>query len=369
LDTLFRKICDDFGLKGEYVGCDIIKAGNINDTYVINTVTETGEKQYIVQKVNKNVFKDPLQIASNVQLVTSHIEKKLKEQGDTDIRRKVLRLYRNNKGSYFYIADNGDNWRVLSYVYNSVNYSQITDTILRSAGEAFGSFQRLLQDFPAEKLYTTIPDFHNTEKRFAALYEAAEKDPCGRRSEVAAELEYLKSMESYASKFRILNELGEMPQRVVHNDTKCNNVMFDKDTGAPLAVIDLDTVMPGFVAHDFGDAVRFAANTADEDEEDLSKVSLDLGKYECFACGFIPQVADMITKTEFENLPDGVIIMTLELAARFLTDYLNGDIYFKCKKPNHNLYRAKCQIALAKDIEQKLPEMRQRISKLVPITP
>ncbi|HOJ48348.1 MAG TPA: aminoglycoside phosphotransferase family protein [Bacillota bacterium] len=369
MDTLFRKICEDFGLKGEYVSYDIIKSGNINDTYVINTKTETGEKQYIVQRVNTKVFKDPLQIASNIQLVTSHIEKKLRERGDTDIRRKVLRLYRNKKGHYFYIAENGDNWRVLSYVYNSASYNQVTNQILRSAGEAFGSFQRLLLDFPADKLYTTIPDFHNTEKRFLDLYEAAERDPYGRRKEVIEELEYLKSREEYASKFRILNELGEMPQRVTHNDTKCNNVMFDKDTGAPLAVIDLDTVMPGYVAHDFGDAIRFAANTAEEDEEELSKVSLDLDKYESFACGFIPQISDVITKTEFDNLPDGVIIMTLELAARFLTDYLNGDVYFKCRKPKHNLIRAKCQVALAKDIEKKLPGMRRRIAKFIPITP
>lgn len=368
MDTLFKLICENFELKGEYIDYNIIKAGNINDTYVIKTKTKDGIKEYLVQRVNTSVFKDPQQIASNVQLVTSHIEKKLKEHGDKDIRRKVLRLYKNKNGDYFYSGNNGDSWRVLSYVFNSVSYNQATEKVLKSAGEAFGSFQRLLHDFPAEKLYTTIPDFHNTEKRFAALYEAVQKDPYGRKKKVLEELEYLKSKEKYASKFRKLHDANKMPSRVTHNDTKCNNVMFDKDTGAPLAVIDLDTVMPGFVAHDFGDAVRFAANTAEEDEEDLKKVSLDLNKYECFASGFIPQVYDMITKTELENLPDGVIIMTLELAARFLTDYINGDKYFKCKKPKHNLVRAKCQIALAKDIEAKLPEMRARLSRFIPIT-
>jgi len=367
LDALFKIICNEFRLKGEYVGYDVIKAGNINDTYVITTKTQNCEKQYIVQRINTAVFKEPMQIASNVQLVTSHIEKKLKEQGDKDVRRKVMRLYKNSKGGCFYVSDNGDNWRVLSYVYNSVNYNQATNSVLKSAGEAFGSFQRLLNDFPAELLHTTIPDFHNTEKRFAALYEAAERDVCNRRQEVTDELEYLSSREEYASRFRILNERDEMPCRVTHNDTKCNNVMFDKHTGAPLAVIDLDTVMPGFVGHDFGDAVRFAANTAEEDEEDITKVSLDLDKYESFACGFIPQVFDMITKTELESLPDGVMIMALELAARFLTDYLNGDTYFKCKKPRHNLVRARCQLALAKDIESKLPEMHSRIARFVPV--
>lgn len=363
MDTLFKLICEDFGLKGEYKGYDIIKTGNINDTYVINTRTYDGIKQYIVQRVNTTVFKNPNQIISNVELVTSHIEKKLKEQGDPEVKRKVVRIYKNKNGNSFYVSDSGENWRVLSYVFNSVNYSQVSNTILKSAGEAFGSFQRLLHDFPAEMLYTTIPDFHNTEKRFDALYSVAEKDSCGRKQDVIEELEYLKSKEIYASKFRKLHEQNKMPYRVTHNDTKCNNVMFDKDTGSPLAVIDLDTVMPGFVAHDFGDAVRFAANSAEEDEEDISKVSLDLNKYEFFACGFIPQVRDMITKTELENLPDGVLILALELASRFLTDYLDGDVYFKCKKPKHNLVRARCQIALAKDIEQKLPDMRNRLDK------
>ena len=367
MEALFRLICEEFKLKGEYVGYDIIKAGNINDTYVITTIIGECKKKYIIQRINTAVFKEPKQIASNVQLVTSHIEKKLIEQGDKEVKRKVVRIYKNKKGGCFYISENGDYWRVLSYVYNSVNYSQATNSVLKAAGEAFGTFQRLLQDFPAEKLYTTIPDFHNTEKRFAALNEAAQRDPYGRKQEVLAELEYLLSREEYASRFRVLHEMGEMPYRVTHNDTKCNNVMFDLNTDAPLAVIDLDTVMPGFVAHDFGDAVRFAANTAEEDEEDLSKVSLDLNKYECFACGFIPQVFDMVTKTELESLPDGVIIMALELAARFLTDYLNGDTYFKCKKPKHNLLRAKCQIALAKDIEAKLPEMHARLARFVPV--
>ncbi|MDD4164903.1 MAG: aminoglycoside phosphotransferase family protein [Eubacteriales bacterium] len=366
MDSLFRKICEEFALKGEYVGYEIIKSGNINDTYVIDLKKEDGsEKQYIVQRVNTRVFKNPDQIVRNAELVTSHIMRKLKEQRDPELKRKVVHIYRTVRGDSFYIGENDDRWRVISYVFNSSNFEQTTTKILASAGEAFGSFQRLLSDFPAEQLYITIPDFHNTEKRFADLYEVAEKDAFDRKKEVLDELEFLRGSEEYASRFRKLHERNLMPYRVTHNDTKCNNVMFDKETGAPLAVIDLDTVMPGFVGHDFGDAVRFAANTADEDEEDLSKVSLDLDKYEAFAHGFIPQVSDMITRTELDNLPDSVMILTLELAARFLTDYLNGDVYFKCKKPKHNLYRARCQIALARDVEKKLPEMRARLEKFV----
>lgn len=363
MENLFRNICLDFGLKGEFDSYDIIKSGNINDTYVVNTKTKDGCKQYIVQKVNTTVFKNPAHVVRNAELVTTHIRNKLKDLGEKDIKRKVLHIYKNKKGSNFYISETGENWRVLSYVYDSVSYDQATNMILKSAGEAFGAFQRMLYDFPAEKLYTTIPDFHDTEKRFQALYKAAEEDIAGRRQEVIEELEYLKSMESYASKFRILHDEGRMPYRVTHNDTKCNNVMFDKETGRPLAVIDLDTVMPGFVAHDFGDAVRFACNSAAEDEEDLSRVYLDLDRYESFARGFLPQVSDIITETEQENLPDGVLILSIELASRFLTDYLNGDVYFKCKKPKHNLVRARCQIALAKDVVSKLDEMRSRLNK------
>lgn len=368
METLFRKICDEFELKGNYIKYDIIKAGNINDTYVIDLQTDDGcEKQYIIQRVNTKVFKNPDEIVRNAELVTSHIAQKLVEQNDPEAKRKVVHIYRTKNKECFYVDECDNKWRVISYVFNSSNFNQTTNKILLSAGEAFGSFQRLLSDFPAEMLFTTIPDFHNTEKRFEALYAAAEKDEFGRKQEVLEELDYLKSKEEYASKFRILHEQNKMPYRVTHNDTKCNNVMFDIDTGKPLAVIDLDTVMPGFVAHDFGDAVRFAANTADEDEEDLSKVSLDLEKYESFAHGFIPQVHDMITRTELDNLPDGVMVLTLELAARFLTDYLNGDVYFKCKKFKHNLVRTRCQIALAKDVEKKLPEMRVKLEKFVTV--
>ncbi|MBQ3154145.1 MAG: aminoglycoside phosphotransferase family protein [Clostridia bacterium] len=365
LQEIFETLIEKFHLKGKLSGYKTIKTGNINDTYIIHTVTEDGEERdYTVQRINHYVFRNPEQVANNAYSVTEHIEKKLRAMGQKDIRRRVVRIYRMDNGRFFYQSADRNFWRVLSYVYNSTNVSTANDLVLYGTGIAFGEFQRYLADFHAESLFTTIPDFHNTPKRFRDLRASAMKDLCGRAGEVQDELEYLYSMEEYVSLLDRLHKQGKLPKRVVHNDTKCNNVMFDEETLTPLAVIDLDTVMPGYVAHDFGDAVRFACNTADEDEKDLSKVSLCLKSYMHFASGFVDQLWGIITETELETLPDGVLIITLELAARFLKDYLDGDLYFKCREPKHNLSRTRCQIALAKDIFQKLPEMRRLLNEI-----
>ncbi len=365
LQEIFETLIAKFHLKGKLSGYKTIKTGNINDTYIIRTVTEDGEERdYTVQRLNHYVFKNPEQVANNAYSVTEHIEKKLLAMGHTDVRRRVVRVYRMDNGRFFYQTADRNYWRVLSYVYNSTNVSAANDIVLYGTGIAFGEFQRYLSDFSAESLFTTIPDFHNTPKRFRDLHIAAVADPCGRTGEVQDELDYLFSMEYYVGLLDRLHAQGKLPKRVVHNDTKCNNVMFDEETLVPLAVIDLDTVMPGYVAHDFGDAVRFACNTADEDEKDLSKVSLNLKSYMHFSSGFVDQLRGIITDTELETLPDGVLIITLELASRFLKDYLDGDLYFKCREPKHNLHRARCQIALARDIFQKLPEMRRLLTEI-----
>ncbi len=363
--SLFRTLMKEFRLKGTLEDYRVAKAGNINDTYFIGIRTEEGvRKDYTVQRLNHKVFLSPAHVAANAFAVTSHIEKKLSDVGEQDLRRKVMHLYRRRDGSFFYQSPMGDYWRVFSYVYNSRCMDTANEEALYGTGYAFGEFQKNLLDFPAETLHYTIPDFHNTPKRFADLHESASRDVCGRRGEVTAELEYLFSKEAYISLLEDLHREGKLPLRVVHNDTKCNNVMFDKESCKPLAVVDLDTVMPGYMAHDFGDAVRFACNTASEDEEDLSAVSLNLNGYKRLAEGFLRPLLGSITKTELATLPDGVLIITLELAARFLKDYLDGDVYFKCRKPSHNLIRARCQIALEKDMEKKMGEMRQILASL-----
>lgn len=353
--AIFRMLIKEFRLKGTLEDYHSVGVGNINDTYIITTRTEDGScKRYVVQRLNHHVFPHPEWVAENAYAVTTHIEQGLAKAGETELRRKVLHLYRRQDGSFFSRDSHGGYWRVLSYVYDSCCGDPADPRILYGTGYAFGQFQRTLLEFPAETLHVTIPDFHNTPHRFAHLRRAAERDVMGRVWEAREELDYLFSMEGYASRLEELYAAGEIPLRVIHGDTKCNNVMFDRDTFAPLAVVDLDTVMSGYMAQDFGDAARFACNTAQEDERELSKVSFDTERYRLLASGFVTPLLGIVTKSELQSLPVGVLVITLELASRFLTDYLSGDVYFKCSKEKHNLLRARCQIALAKDILSKM---------------
>ena len=305
--------------------------------------------------MNRAVFTNPEDIAKNVSGVTTHIANKLRLAGEKDIERRVVKYYRNISGGYYHITESGDYWRVMSYIYDSVCFETADNTLLFNTGVAFGEFQRLLSDFPAETLCVTIPDFHNTPVRYAQLALAADADAFSRLCEVKAEYDYLLSQSENACRLCRLADSGAIPLRVVHNDTKCNNVMFDAKTGRNLAVVDLDTVMPGLIAYDFGDAVRFAANPGGEDCEDLSEVFLDTDAFAAFARGYVGQIRGSVSRFELDTLADGVLAVTLELAARFLTDYLCGDSYFKCKKERHNLIRARAQIALARDIITKIP--------------
>ena len=323
---LANDIKNAFGIGGETVKAEAFGNGNINDTYLVYIQSGDSVARYIFQRVNRAVFTNPEDIAKNVSGVTTHIANKLRLAGEKDIERRVVKYYRNISGGYYHITESGDYWRVMSYIYDSVCFDTADNTLLFNTGVAFGEFQRLLSDFPAETLCVTIPDFHNTPARYAQLALAAGADAFSRLCEVKAEYDYLLSQSENACRLCRLADSGAIPLRVVHNDTKCNNVMFDAKTGKNLAVVDLDTVMPGLIAYDFGDAVRFAANPRGS-----------------------------VSRFELDTLADGVLAVTLELAARFLTDYLCGDSYFKCKKERHNLIRARAQIALARDIITKIP--------------
>jgi Ser/Thr protein kinase RdoA (MazF antagonist) len=267
-------------------------------------------------------------------------------------------------GNNYYI-ENDEFWRISEYVPDSLainsaeNFAQLT-----SAGKAFGNFQTMLSDFDATKLVETIPGFHDTRSRTNLLMKHIEEDPCGRVSGVADEIERIKALTPLGIRLNELVDSKELPLRVTHNDTKINNVLFDKNTNEAKTVIDLDTVMPGLVAHDFGDAIRFAANTSAEDEPDLSKVSLDIEKFRAFAEGFIPEVASALTELEIKTLALGAFIMTFELVVRFLDDYIMGDLYFKTAYENHNLVRARCQLKLAEDMYAKLGEMNSIVSEI-----
>ena len=357
----FSELAEVFCL-GDVVSYDVISNGNINTTYDV-TVSLNGEnKRYVFQKLNIFVFKNPKKIMQNIEKITSHISEKLESEGKS--RDNVMHFAHTSTGKNYFM-DNQSFWRVSEYVPNSETFNSCEDlNKLRSAGKAFGEFQTMLSDFDATSLFETIPNFHNTRSRIAVFMRHVNEDPCGRVSEVTEEIEKIKRFKADAIRLNELVDSQELPLRVTHNDTKINNVLFDKTTGEAKTVIDLDTVMPGLVAHDFGDAVRFAANTAAEDEPDLSKVDLDIDRFRAFAEGFIPEISSSLTTLEIQTMALGALTMTVELAVRFLDDYICGDQYFKTLYRGHNLVRARCQIKLAESMLAKMDEMNAIISEV-----
>ncbi len=353
-----EQIASLFRAPGRFIGSETLSQGNINATYRVDfRQDDSSVKSFILQRVNTYVFPHPVEIMENIRRVTAHIRGKVSGK-------PVLHFYETASGENYYIENEGAFWRMEDCI-NGVCYDAVDslDT-LRNAGAAFGDFQNQLADFPADTLFPTIPDFHNTAKRLETFFAAVGEDKCGRAASVGDEIAFIREQRALASQLSEMQEKGEVPLRVTHNDTKTNNVIMDRATGAPLTVIDLDTVMPGLAMHDFGDAVRFAANTAAEDEPDTAKVSLDLEKFRAFAEGFIGSTAGALTEQEIGTMALGAITITIELAVRFLTDYLMGDPYFKINYPEHNLVRARCQIALAKDMLAKRSSMEQIIAEI-----
>jgi len=355
-------ICKKFGITGEIIVCDVIKSGNINDTFRIVFRDGEAENCYIVQQINTHVFKEPVLMMENISLVTGHIAEKLGENSD----RMVLKFLKTDSGENCFFDDDGKCWRAYRFIDNSVTYDLCDDPeILEQAGAAFGNFQMMLGDFDASKLTETITDFHNTERRMNTLLAHADEDAFGRVADAKEELEFFRENYDRAIKLTRMQKLGELPIRVTHNDTKCNNVLFDTETKKALAVIDLDTVMPGLAIHDYGDAVRFSANAADEDEPDVSKIRIDEHKFKAFTKGFLSSAGEVLSDSEKENLVDSIIVMAVELAGRFLDDYLTGDKYFKTDYPGHNLVRTRAQITLARDVIARYDELNEIVKTLL----
>jgi len=354
-----QQICRLFRIPGEFVGYEKIKDGNVNQTYkVYFNVPEGYKKAFIIQQVNTYAFHEPEQLMNNADLITEYI--RAKKKGQT-----ALHYHHTEDRKTFVYDEDGGFWRLSNFI-PSRTFNSCTDAaVLRETGRAFGEFQCLLADFPAEKLYETIPDFHNTPKRLQTLFEDAKNDPVGRVAQVQEELSYIQSVREAAEKLTRMHERGLLPLRVTHNDTKINNVLFDKEEDKAIAIIDLDTVMPGLVGHDFGDAVRFAANTVEEDCKDSSRASCDLELFRSFAEGFLEQTGAVLTKEEKDTLALSAFTLAIELASRFLDDYLMGDKYFNIDYPEHNLVRARCQLALAKDMHGKLNRMQEIIDEYV----
>ncbi len=341
------------------ISCEPYGSGHINDTFLV--VTSDG--RYIFQRMNTSIFTQPKELMNNIIGVTSHIKAKVASQGG-DVSRSTLIVVPTRNGEMYY-CDGENYYRMYEFCENTVARDVVENTEdFKSCAEAFGNFQQLLADYPAEKLHESIKNFHNTPWRYENLMKAVEKDACGRLSEVTPEVDFAKEREEFCKILENARSEGKLPLRVTHNDTKLNNILFDADTGAPVCVIDLDTVMPGYSVNDFGDSIRFGANTAVEDETDLTKVTLDLDLFRAYAEGFLKGCGGKLTETELDLLPIGAMMMTLECGMRFLTDYLEGDVYFKIHRPNHNLDRARNQFALVADMEKKLPQMKKIISEL-----
>lgn len=348
---ILRMIGEKFRLVGELYAYDVITIGNINETYKVTYKNEDGSlKSYLFQKVNTHVFKSPVEIMENIDRVTTYIREKYPDQ-------ITLHYHHTAEGLNYHICNDDAFWRVVNYV-DSVTFDASEDlSVIEATGKAFGQFQTQLAEFDGSVLHETIPDFHNTKKRLDTLFAHVEEDPCDRVKDVQDEIEYLASVREKAGELSRLFADGEIPKRVTHNDTKCNNVLFDRETKEPIVVIDLDTIMPGMSMYDFADAVRFIANTAVEDEPDTSRVFFDTAKFRAFTSGFIGETGGSLKPIEIENLVKASFSITIELASRFLDDYITGDQYFRCVYPKHNLVRTRCQLALAKDIERKWDEL------------
>ena len=340
-----------FNFEGKYLSAEELRSGNINSTYRLTFVKPDGTRQeYILQRINTVVFKDPYAVMENITNVIDHIDKKLRAAGE-DTSRRLLHFVNTKCGSYLCKDNTGAFWRAYVFVDGVSAYNSIDDPALfYEAGRGFGEFQKNLFDFPAELLHETIPDFHNTKRRFYAFVAAIAEDKAGRVRELEEEIDFLFDRRKMMSEIVDKIDAGILPTRVTHNDTKLNNVLIDNRTGKAVCVIDLDTVMPGSSLYDYGDAIRFGASTAAEDEADLSKITVNMELFKLFTKGFVEEIANALTKEEIHYLPLGAKVMTCELALRFLTDYINGDEYFKVNSPDHNLIRARAQMKLLTEV-------------------
>lgn len=363
---MINKILDNYNIKGKLINIKEDNTGNINKTYIITFINNGIEYKYLVQQINTNVFNDPYILMENILGVTNYLKEQMILNNDNN--HKVLEIIKtkdNNPMCYIY-DDKGTKryYRIYKYIDNSISYDKsFNKDIVYNTGKAFGNFQKLLNNYPMNSLNETIKDFHDTKKRYDKLIKDINNLSNDRVKEAYQEIEFIIKHQTICD--LIINKLNNntIPYRVTHNDTKVNNVLMNKETLDYLAVIDLDTVMPGSMLFDYGDGIRSTACTCLEDEHDLTKVKIDLELFESYTRGYLSEISDCITQEELNLMAKSIEIITLELAIRFLNDYINGDTYFKVEYNKQNLYRTKAQLALVKDIETKLDYMDSFIKK------
>ena len=356
LQQKLKKLIYQFNIYGDFIVGIPFGNGHVNDTFILNFDQGGVRLNYVLQRINGDVFKEPVKVMENVDRVTSHILTKIKKT-HTETKRRTIRLLRTPDNKPYIFDDDGNCWRAYIFIERARAYD-----VLESPEHAFGEFQQQLIDLPG-RLHDTIPDFHNTPKRIEQLEAAIKADIAGRAKDVAREIDFVLSRKDDAAALIRLNQSGDIPERITHNDTKSNNILIDDLTGEGICVIDLDTVMPGLSLYDFGDMVRTCTSPAEEDETDLDKVYMRFDMYEALFSGFCESAGAFMTAAERENLANAGKIITLEIGTRFLTDYLSGDTYFKIKRANHNLERCRSQFKLVSSIEEQMNDMMNLLKK------
>lgn len=359
MKELLNKVVSHFDINGRAVDIKPLGNGLINDTYLV--ATEGDAPDYVLQRINHAIFTDVDTLMTNILAVTAHIRAKLTTAGETDIDRKVLTFVPLRGEEKYYFHDGENYWRMMVFIPGSHTFEAVNPASSHNAGRAFGHFQAMLVDIDAD-LKESIPDFHNMEFRLRQLREAVAADPVGRVAEVRPILDELEKRADEMTKAERLHREGKLPKRICHCDTKVNNMMFD-DEGNILCVIDLDTVMPSFIFSDYGDFLRTGANTLAEDDPDIDRVEFDMDIFMAFTEGYLSSAGGFLTPVEVEHLPYAAALFPYMQAVRFLTDYINGDTYYKTKYPSHNLVRTRNQFKLLQSVEAHTPEMKRFIAE------
>ncbi len=360
-------IIKEFQIYGSYLESRPYGSGHINDTYVA-ALSQSGTRvRYIFQRINDRIFQNPPALMENIQRVTEEARHQLLTTGSTDISRRSLRVIESTDAKPFFQDQEGSYWRCYPFIEGAQTYDIIQNTRQAyEAARAFGEFQRLVFHVPGPRLHETIPNFHHTRTRFERLQEVVGADAKQRLDKVGSEWQFVQEREALVDVLLNLQASGQIPERVTHNDTKLNNVMIDHTTSMGLCVIDLDTVMPGLALYDFGDMIRTATSPAAEDEKNLSLVCMQMPMFEALVSGYLSTAREFLNDVEISHLAFSGKLITLEIGMRFLTDYLEGDVYFKTKHPEHNLDRCRTQFALVKSIEKQEEEMNALVNKLTP---
>jgi len=359
----YRNIVDRFKVYGNFIKAEPFGSGHINDTLLVELESDGKNDKYILRKINGYVFEKPGLIIENTVMITNHIREKLLNAGEKDLKRKVLSLIETTDGKYSYIDDDENYWCMMLFIDNAYTVDFVeTGKQAYEAAKTFGKFQKYLSDFDVSKCHVTIENFHNLSNRLRKYDEALKKDIANRAGGIEEQIEIARKFRYIENEFEKL-QIKNIPLRITHNDTKINNVMLDKNTDKGLCVIDLDTVMPGIIPNDFGDMVRTFTSPAAEDEVDISKVSVRMNIYNEMVSGYLSEVKDILTEDEITNLALGSKIIVYEQAIRFLTDYIEGDVYYRMEYPEHNLVRAKNQFALSESIEKNFDEMQNIVER------